>query len=1196
MAKSGLSRSEWTGEMACLQWALRQLRPDERDYLTKRLKHVLGKRTLKSSWYEKDPELLKHLVTMGVWAAGDFKGILLMAIDTDRMRSADYPGLPQDKTPEVLFQRLTERYRAGGFEDPADARAAAKEVLKQFAKEIEGLPYDRRAFGLLTVYITALGLASEGCAFVETMQDAFELSESESLPVECGENIFDVNELDLLKVFEDKPEDEPGEDLFAVRKEEKPASNAACGGAAAEPSKASEASEADAAEVRGPAKAPAPAESGVGTAAEACGGTSGEPERQAPSSDAPAEKGGKAGEAADEAAVERGDGWNPKPAPARESGFRPWALPPRRPVPQSSTLSAFYESERAGMVFSRDFSLSVPPLPRGATRYLGYIRTSGGGSFFNFHAVAEWYKDRFGALEAEAKRLFPTCGAFNLKSAGRNQLKEGAFYVVDLMASELVPNYDDAGRVRADFSKCVDFSKLTTTGRFFSASDFGIHIVAKLLTDPGRIDFTQQMIPVQVSDTPDLESEMSVVNELVVLEHRGLLYGPVRLKKDSSGKAYVTFSGLVNKGLVAAFREKADQVETVSEFVRWKSGGQAVHADVRCAKIAFMEPVSIDVWSDADLMRRTLEKSSVRAADLKELLERSALFEDVPEDVRTGRLERAKKVIGRLSGRDAARAQVADFVFEELKSGNAAVMEDVLARVAADEHLVEVFAKRSAVGRRLEELSSLEETLGAEIEAKRNKHELLNGQCARLGEANALLVKDLEAKRRALKLCGEKEDVVAAIHGLDASLEARRAEVKKLEALRTKLVEESKRISGSAAGAGGELMPETLQKAVAAWDEEDAARRRERLVAAVAGVRPAGLKGRTLADELVAAVQEVRRYDANTVLNLYICWVQNFLTVLSGEPGSGKTSICHILAQTLGLDAFDGLIGGHERAGFSAGRFVHVPVEYGWTSKRDFIGYWNPITNRFESSDPARWNLLCTLNAEARSAAGSIYPAMMLLDEANLSPMEYYWSDWMRLCDERSSSGVVTLWDKSPTIVPETLRFMATINNDSTTETLSPRLIDRAAVVTLPVVECIEDASPVRVVGPVPWKEMQVYFGARSATKNAAALGKLNEALAPVLEGFGIRLSPRSIRQINGYLSVASSIFSDGDKPAWLDAADFAMMQKCLPRITGTGARYREKLVDLRRSLESLGLTRSAEVVQRIVRQGDEAMDCYRFF
>ena len=80
------------------------------------------------------------------------------------------------------------------------------------------------------------------------------------------------------------------------------------------------------------------------------------------------------------------------------------------------------------------------------TRYLGYIRTSG-GNFFNFYVLAEWYKDRFGALESEAKQLFPSYGAFNLKSAGRNQIKEGAFYVIDLYPSDLMQNFDENGRV-----------------------------------------------------------------------------------------------------------------------------------------------------------------------------------------------------------------------------------------------------------------------------------------------------------------------------------------------------------------------------------------------------------------------------------------------------------------------------------------------------------------------------------------------------------------------------------------------------------------------------------------------------------------------------------------------------------------------------------------------------------------------------
>ena len=833
MGMFGPGKEGWLAEAEMLSWAFRHLKGEERDYLTKRLKHVLGKRTLKGSWFEKDKSLLEMLVAGPAHRAGLGSLPLMTAANTEKMHALDYPGLSEDKTPEAFFRRV----------EAAATHEKSKEAMRAFHEEIDGTPYDRRAFAMLIIYICGFGLSWYAKAFLERYCREFGANSQTTLSIS-----FDPS------LYEGKDGDPEGEEASAGEKSEKPSQEQA------------------------------PAEAVPAGASETEGA------REAPAQTGDEVPGVEAAKVAESAA---------EPAPVVPA--------PVVPVPA--------EGAKASTVFPRDFSVTVPPLPRGVTRYLGYIRTSG-GNFFNFYVLAEWYKDRFGALESEAKQLFPSYGAFNLKSAGRNQIKEGAFYVIDLYPSDLMQNFDENGRVRSDFCKFVDFSRITSSKRFFSAS------------------------------------------------------------------------------------------------------------------------------------------------------------------------------------------------------------------------------------------------------------------C----------------------LLDAKKDVIEQLLKLDGMLEKRRENYRRLENLHTKLLEESKRICERTHGADGELMPESLVRALDAWTEDDDRSRRERLAQAVCGVRPAKLRGRELADALVRSVQEVRRYDENTVLNLYICWAQNFLTVLSGEPGSGKTSICHILARTLGLDAFDNLLSSDERAGLSAGRFVHVPVEYGWTSKRDFVGYWNPITNRFESSDPARWDLLRTLDAEERSASGSVYPAMMLLDEANLSPMEYYWSDWMRLCDEQTSSGIVTLWDKAPTKVPETLRFMATINNDSTTETLSPRLIDRAAVVTLPVVDCIENTSPAKVVGPVSWKELQAYFGVKAVSKNARELSDLHDRLMPMLEGFGIRLSPRSIRQMNGYVGAASSIFADGDKPAWLDAADFAVMQKCLPRITGTGAAYREKLVEFRSGLESLGLSRSVEVVDRILRQGDEAMDCYRFF
>ena len=102
--------------------------------------------------------------------------------------------------------------------------------------------------------------------------------------------------------------------------------------------------------------------------------------------------------------------------------------------------------------------------------------------------------------------------------------------------------------MRSDFCKFVDFSRITSSKRFFSASDFGIHLVVKPAEDLDRIDFTSTMIPVSVTDSEDLEGEMKVANEFVLLEYKDCFYGPLRLKRDNRGKNYVTFSGTVNKG------------------------------------------------------------------------------------------------------------------------------------------------------------------------------------------------------------------------------------------------------------------------------------------------------------------------------------------------------------------------------------------------------------------------------------------------------------------------------------------------------------------------------------------------------------------------------------------------------------------------------------------------------------------------
>ena len=153
-------------------------------------------------------------------------------------------------------------------------------------------------------------------------------------------------------------------------------------------------------------------------------------------------------------------------------------------------------------------------------------------------------------------------------------------------------------------------------------------------------------------------------------------------------------------------------------------------------------------------------------------------------------------------------------------------------------------------------------------------------------------------------------------------------------------------------------------------------------------------------DKLVTGVQKFRNNSKNEILNMYICLSQNFLTVFSGEPGTGKTSICNILASSLGLKKFG------ENNNISKNRYVPVSVERGWSSKRDLIGYFNPLTKKYDRNNAKIYDGLMILNEERQE---SRFPYIILLDEANLSPIEYYWADFMRAADSNENNVFINI-------------------------------------------------------------------------------------------------------------------------------------------------------------------------------------------
>ena len=308
-------------------------------------------------------------------------------------------------------------------------------------------------------------------------------------------------------------------------------------------------------------------------------------------------------------------------------------------------------------------------------------------------------------------------------------------------------------------------------------------------------------------------------------------------------------------------------------------------------------------------------------------------------------------------------------------------------------------------------------------------------------------------------------------------------------------------------------------------------------------------------------------YTRNVIVNMLICISQGFLTVFSGKPGCGKTSISRIIGESLGLTNYNEMtvpeiefnkyevFQDRRKDIVDPCRYLEVSTERGWTSKRDFIGYYNPLTEQFDKANALLYNAFMVMDNEAREDendrkekkdAKKRLPCLILLDEANLSAMEYYWADFMNLCEaEWRESNAIDLGGGKIFKIPETLHFIATINNDHTTEILSPRLIDRANVIDLPVAELKEinkEAEDALEIKSISWdilkknfcpdeskrkKEWEEYK--RSFAGDFNPFEVYEKIKKEVEKSFSLSISPRTEIAVSRYYYVASALFEGAE-------------------------------------------------------------------
>lgn len=501
---------------------------------------------------------------------------------------------------------------------------------------------------------------------------------------------------------------------------------------------------------------------------------------------------------------------------------------------------------------------------------------------------------------------------------------------------------------------------------------------------------------------------------------------------------------------------------------------------------------------------------------------------------------------------------------------------------------------------RLSELKAEEESLQQSIQTLKDKSKVITSESSQSNQNEII-----ELKRNIKELQKENDDLITKIDvqkEIDA-LKTERDELKKERdkaraAYDTQLVDNNKleenfnskleEFNSKAKQTAKIVDSKLLEKILRGVGEEDI---KEDIKAFdVSLLHPVPMSYSDIIDRVTSFIRNKAHRDvtSNDVANYLICISQGFITTFAGEPGTGKTSLCNILAKALGLvvDA-------------PHNRFIDISVERGWSSHKDFIGYYNPLTKSMEKSNIEVFNAFAKMNTEYGCDLNNIAPFIILLDEANLSPLEHYWAAFLRNCDFSSSSNrSIVLGGNNSFKLPEHLRFLATVNFDHTTEELSPRFLDRSWVIMLDpsrIDDEVDDDTD-NYEDMVSFGTLREAFCFNESDKIDEAIQNKWNTIQKIFRDKSLQIMPRNMKMVKNYCAVGCRCMEHDTPTTKFAPLDYAFSQKILPTINGTGENYRLLIEDLLKECTAQNMPISAKHLERMKRVAENNMGFFQFF
>lgn len=875
--------------------------------------------------------------------------------------------------------------------------------------------------------------------------------------------------------------------------------------------------------------------------------------------------------------------------------------------------------------------------------YIGIIEKKGYDPtvFFNFKPIAEIQSTQVIQLTAqEQEALLPESEkrnicftySWNVDNERRRMdanFSEKSLVLFEFTLEDLQPNFKANGD-RNQTGYKVSAMEMLDEGKIRPVGNFGVYFAVR--KNEVVSDFTNDTIV-------EIESPCVLAGNQVFIEMDDFWAGPYEVGyREYTSSYYVKPQIKEHKYTVSGY--SSDQIKQYSlSYSEGYWGDPETQWLVLCPK-QDATPEQLDVISDSVLVESFKDsiESGIIANGLVKIDDVPALLKHYEEseimgailtdETRRSRLNRLVNIMSSEEDVDDTLRTITDFICDLLVKYQDSPNVDEWLQALVEKHpqLLDQLQSSQAISKHITELEDKLETLTTqrgelekEIEETRQRAVSIDQQAIEAKKQEMLereeeyeaLSARIEASKKLLGVVGDIDDLQKKYENLSKEVDYLgihkshlTSETNSLELQFQQLISRPHEKMVELAFDG--FMASKMLRAAAEWENEQTNNQYVELTDKVASIQMSNKTPEELIEYLCRVIQICRpNYSKNAIINIAICLTQGFLTVFSGEPGCGKTSICNIFGEALGLNKIADMIECPADSKEMVGRYVAVSVERGWTSKRDFVGYYNPLSKTFDKSNRRIYNALHQLDTEKRAGILKL-PYIILLDEANLSPMEYYWSDFMNICDDLGPHSKVNLGEDYVFGVPETLHFVATINNDHTTETLSPRLIDRAWIITLPQLNLRDYSSlgnesniPAEEVEVISWKSLRDAFTpVKDECFFTPELQKCYESIVAKLREKKFTVSPRIDIAIKRYWAIASKYFEMDDTKtvAPTIALDYAIAQRILPKIGGNGEEFEKWLKEFSSLCSSNGLNTSAAIVKDIIERGNQQMKYYQFF